>query len=237
MASVVALVPVYNPGVLLPGVLRACSALPELLVVNDGSTDETAAVLAASQIPTITHPENRGKGTALRTGFAALLARPDVTGVLTLDGDGQHDPAEAPRFFAEHARDPRALILGNRWHGSQRAPGLRGVANACSTWLIRRLSGLPILDSQSGYRLYPRSFLERALPLLADRGHFETETELLFLAARMGVPVQSVPITTQYTEEITRHSHWRAVRDSSRIARILSRNLRFRLTGTWTLSL
>lgn len=218
-----ALLPAYNVGPLLPAVLRACAVLPELLVVDDGSTDSTASVLASSNVPTITHPQNRGKGSALRTGFAALLARPEVTGILTLDGDGQHDPADAAQFFAAHTADSSALILGNRWHSGQRAPALRAFANGLSTGLIRLIARQAIRDSQCGYRLYPRALLERALPLLPETGHYETETELLFLAARMGIPMRTVPVRTVYSAETQRHSNWRAVRDSLRISRVLLR--------------
>ena len=232
LVSVVFLLPVYNVAPLLKPVLDALRAASyDVLAIDDGSTVGTSDVLRAAGVQTITHDVNRGKGTALRTGFRTILTRPEVTGVLTIDGDGQHDPVEAIHFLERHAANPDALLLGNRWHSGQAAPALRGSANQFSSWLVRRFSGEVVADSQCGYRLYPTSFLRRVVPTLPEM-RFEIETFLLLQAGRLRAPVINIPIRTIYSSETLRLSKYRAVRDSLRIGRTLLAGVFHRLPKT-----
>ena len=218
----VIVVPAFNEAATIAGVvgrLRAvCPAVP-LIVVDDGSTDGTAARAAAAGADWVIQARRRsGKGAALRAGFAAALRRgADV--VATLDGDGQHDPAELPRLLAAARESPGALVVGDRL-GSEGDPiprlrlGAIRVADRVLCWLTRA----PLRDTQCGFRLYPAALL-RTLPF--REGGFVLETEVLIGAARLGHPLVSVPVRSIYLPG--RASRFRALADSGRIGWYLAR--------------
>jgi glycosyltransferase involved in cell wall biosynthesis len=195
-----AVVPAYNPG---PEVARVCLAAAHelapdrVLVVNDGSTDDTASRAAATGVRVFEHPRNRGKGAALRTGFAAAVTA-GAEWVFTLDADGQHDPREMSRFLAQAAGGGCDLLLGDRMADTRDMPWLRILANRTTSSIISLLAGQRMRDSQSGYRLISGRVL-RALDLRFDR--FDSESEILVKAARAGFRIGSIPIRTIYGDE------------------------------------
>ncbi len=198
--KVMAVIPAYNPG---PELVRvAAGAARELgndhiLVVDDGSTDASGERAREAGVEVITHPENRGKGAALRTGFAAALAA-GAEWVFTLDADGQHDPAEMPAFLAAAAGGGADLWIGDRMRNTRDMPPIRRFANRSTSSIISWLAGQPISDSQSGYRLISARVLT-SVDLRFDR--FEAESEILIKASRAGFRIGSVPIRTIYGEE------------------------------------
>jgi glycosyltransferase involved in cell wall biosynthesis len=197
---VMAVIPAYNPGPELARVLAAASRElgPEaVIVIDDGATDGAGERARAAGVRVITHPVNRGKGAALRTGFEAALAA-GAEWIFTLDADGQHDPAEMPAFLAAAAGGGADLWLGNRMQDTAHMPWLRRLANRCTSSIISALAGQSISDSQSGYRLIGAPVL-RALDLKFDR--FEAESEILIKASRAGFRIGSVPIRTIYGQE------------------------------------
>ncbi len=195
---------------LLEGVLAYCS---DVIVVDDGSTDDTAAIVAQLPVTLIRHPERRGKGEALRAGFRAAQQR-GATGVLTMDGDGQHDPADIPRLLAAARQFPGALIIGARMLDRERQPNGRRRANDFADWGISWGCGRPIADTQSGQRWYPRAAVDLVNLAAQD---FVFEAAILIAAARdLGLPVVSIPIACRY-DDSARHSHFRPVRDVVRI--------------------
>src|SRR5258706_64495 len=161
-----------------------------VVVVEEGSTDGSAAAAEGAGATVLRHPANHGRGAALATGFAwAQAAHADA--VLSMDADGQHDPAEIPKLLDAHRREPRAIVVGVRSFAPADMPRRSRVGNRISTWWISRFAGRPHSDTQSGFRVYPRALF--ADVRLRSR-RFETETELLLRAARRGLPLVEVPI-------------------------------------------
>jgi len=161
-----------------------------VLVVDDGSTDETAQDAAAAGAEVLRHPANRGKGAALRTGLAHAQGR-GFDWALTLDGDGQHAAADVPAFFSAAERTGAELIVGNRLAAAEQIPFVRRKVNQWMTARLCRMTGRSLADSQCGFRLINLAALSR-VSLRADR--FETESELLVEFVRAGFAVEFVPI-------------------------------------------
>lgn len=190
-----ALLPCYNEAELLPDVLARLRAhVAVSLVVDDGSTDTTSEVAARAGAAVLRHEFNRGKGSALRTGFSELRSR-GIEWALVLDGDGQHAPEDIPKFFACADQTGARLVVGNRLGEAQKIPKVRRFVNRWMTARLSKLSGQPLADSQCGFRLIHLPTLA-GLALQAD--HFETESELLVRWVRAGLPVKFVPIQVIY---------------------------------------
>ena len=195
---------------LLQGVLAHCR---DVIVIDDGSTDRTAEIVARLPVTLIRHPERRGKGEALRAGFREALKR-GAGGVLTMDGDGQHDPVDIPRILAAARAFPGAMIIGARMLDREHQPAARRRANDFADWGISWGCGRPVADTQSGQRWYPRAAVELVDLPAQD---FVFEAALLIAASRdLDMPVVSIPIACRY-DDSARHSHFRPVRDVVRI--------------------
>ncbi len=219
--GVVAVIPAYDAaetvGAVVSGALRH---LPRVLVVDDGSSDGTAARAAAAGADVVRHAANLGKGAALRTAFARLLAEraagngaPPLEGVLTLDADGQHDPEDIPRFIDVFRRERPAIIVGSRASDFRQMRGPRRAMNRFSCAALRFFVGATLPDSQSGFRLYDVGFLER----VRLRGaRYEAEMEALMHAAGWGLPLASVPIRLRIVDGWST-SHYRFWTDTFRI--------------------
>lgn len=194
-AKCAAIIPCFNEAEALPDVLtRLRNLVPNIFVVDDGSTDETARVAASGGAQVLHHRVNSGKGKALRTGFAALRER-GFSWALVLDGDGQHAPEDVPKFFASAEQTGARLVVGNRFGEIGKIPLVRRCVNRCMTALLSRKSGRTLADSQCGFRLIHLDSLAQ-LTLQADR--FETESELLVKWARAGLSLEFVPIQVIY---------------------------------------
>jgi glycosyltransferase involved in cell wall biosynthesis len=203
-------VPCLNEAASIRGLLGEILAqCRDVIVVDDGSTDATAALVAELPVTLIRHPTRRGKGEALRSGFRAALAA-GATGVLTMDGDGQHAAADIPRLLAAAAHCEGSLVIGARLLDRDRQPAGRRRANDFADWGISWGCGQPVADTQSGQRWYPRAAVELASVTAQD---FVFEAALLIAAARdLHLSIVSVPIASRY-QGGTRHSHFRPVRD------------------------
>jgi glycosyltransferase involved in cell wall biosynthesis len=171
----------------------------------------------------LTHPSNRGKGAALRTGIARALADGAAI-VATLDADGQHAPAELPRLLAPLARDEADLVLGARARTAAMPRGRR-----CTNWLsaalASRIGGQPIADAQTGFRAFSRAVAEAARPAACG---YDFETAFLLQALAQGFRVRSVPVATIYEGG---PSHFRSWVDTWRVARVFARYGRRILLG------
>lgn len=214
--SICVLIPTYeNERTVADVVERARVAGFDIIVVDDGSADGTAGVLEGiGGIEVITHPANRGKGVALRSGFRRALERGHEWAI-TLDADGQHEPAEIPRLVEAIRGGPRAIVIGARGMKAGGAPLRCRAGLALSNTLVRMLAGKSLPDSQSGFRAYP---LREVLALgLRTRG-FELEVEVLLKAAWAGLAIRHVPVSVRYPgRRGERASHFRPVRDTVRI--------------------
>ena len=208
--------PTFNHGRSVGAVLGAVRvALPGVAVVavNDGSTDDTAVTLQTCGVHVVTHPANRGKAAALRSGFAKA-AELGCTHAATIDTDGQHNAADLPAVLAASAANPTALVLGERERGIDGCPRGSRVGRILSNVMVRLESGLIVGDSQCGLRVYPLE-LTRKLGGRGDRDRrYGFETAVLTRFAWAGLPVVRVPVGCVYKVPGGRVSHFRPVRDS-----------------------
>jgi glycosyltransferase involved in cell wall biosynthesis len=198
---IVALIPAHDEAPRIePVVLAALRHLP-VLVVDDGSSDATATVAEHAGARVLRQAPNQGKGAALRAGFRTALDD-GVEAVVTLDGDGQHDPAELPTFLAAYARRTLAgeateLIIGRR--DFRRMPPLRRASNWLGTLALSAAVGRWIDDNQSGYRLVGRRLMAATLDS-AESG-FAFEVEMIAICLREGWAIGWVPVRTIYGDE------------------------------------
>lgn len=200
---VLALIPAYNEGERVAGVVRGALACLPVLVVDDGSTDDTPAHAERAGATILHQVPNQGKGAALRAGFRWALDR-GYDAVIALDADGQHDPAEIPLFLeAFHARQPD-LIIGERRFTQMPFP--RNLTNTIGRWLFSWALGQRVHDNQSGYRLISRRLMEATLASREEG--FEFEVEMIVTCVRQGMALEGVPIRTIYGDERSHIRPW-----------------------------
>jgi hypothetical protein len=221
----VVVIPAFNEEPTIGPVVRAARRHAPVVVVDDGSTDGTAMAAGAAGAEVVPLPARRGKGAAVRAGVD-MARRAGARWVLTIDGDGQHDPADIPRLAAVARRIPAAIVIGGRL-----ASGLRpsvGRVNACRVagFFIDWITGTSIRDTQSGFRCYPIDLFDQVGP---RRGGFVLETELLVAGAWAGRPVFEVDIRVPAVPG--RPSRFRPVADGCAVgaylaARTLAHGLR-----------
>lgn len=197
-AACAAIIPCLNEEKAIAQVVSASrEQVHKVIVVDDGSVDATAAAAQRAGAEVLRHPATQGKGSALQTGWARA-AELGFQWALTLDGDGQHNPQDAPRFFDCAQSGSSPLIVGNRMGDAQSMPWLRRFVNR---WLSRRLTtltGQVIPDSQCGFRLMQLEAWS-AIPVTAS--HFEIESEVLLRFLLQGFRVEFVPIQVIYKGE------------------------------------
>jgi len=219
---IVALVPAHDEAPRVGAVVSAAREHLPVIVVDDGSADDTAAVARDAGATVIEQRPNQGKGAALRTGFRRALDD-GAEAILTLDADGQHDPAEIPGFLAAWAADPRPdLVIGRRNFRSM--PPARRLSNELGRIAFSWAVGRSIADNQSGYRLVSRRLAEATLA--SDEHGFAFEVEQITTCIRMDAPMAWVPIRTIYAGA---PSHIRPVahlREFIRIVRQARRDVR-----------
>jgi glycosyltransferase involved in cell wall biosynthesis len=213
--TVLAIIPAYCEERFIGQVVRqALRNVRSVLVVDDGSFDNTATEAEAAGAKVIRHSKNLGKGAALKTGLEYAVAV-EVGFFLFLDGDGQHDPAEIPIFMDAINHSQADLVVGNRMENLESMPLVRRWTNQFMSWQIGRICRRPIADSQCGFRLARK----RLLPvLMAPSNRFEFESESIILAARRGFRLIFVPVRTIYTDQ---RSKIRPFRDTVRYLRLI----------------
>lgn len=217
--NVAALIPCYGEERHIGEVVRrTLGELGRVLVVDDGSPDATAARAGEAGAEVLRHDRNQGKGAAIKTGLRALAEWAPLRYVLTLDGDGQHLPEEIPRFLEAANKTGAGMLLGNRRGDWRSMPFVRQMTNRFMSWQISRLCGQGIPDSQCGFRMYSRELA--AAFCRAQSSQYDFETEMLAIAARSGVRIGSVPVSTVYGREV---SKIHPVRDAVRFFRLLAR--------------
>ena len=154
--GIIVIIPSYNNGKTLADVIESVRFYaPDILVVNDGSTDETAGILSReSNLHTITHPANQGKGVALRHGLS-FAKKQGFRYAITIDSDGQHFASDIPALIEAIEKEPDTLLVGARNLASDNMPGKNTFANKFSNFWFTLETGIKLQDTQSGYRLYP----------------------------------------------------------------------------------
>ena len=200
-SNIVVLIPAYNESIHIQRVVTAARQHLPVWVVDDGSSDDTAALAEAAGARVIRQTPNQGKGAALVAGFRQILAE-GMDATITLDGDGQHDPAEIPLFLDSYTRRPVGLIIGQRNYSQM--PIFRRTTNTFGRMMISLALGQYIPDNQSGYRLIARPLLE-LLVNSPERG-FELEVEMITLTLKQNLGLAWVPIRTIYAGEAS-HIH------------------------------
>lgn len=219
------MIPAYNAAPTLGEVLTQVRPFEvPVVVVDDGSTDDTRQVACTGQAwKVVSHSHNRGKGAALKTGFHEAREA-DFTHVLTFDADGQHPPEAIPAFLEACKRNPKAILVGNRFGDDTigEMPWVRRLSNGVSSSLISWAAGTPIPDAQCGMRVYPLWIFES---LVLESDGYALETEVLVKAGQHGIEVENIPISCQYPSG-TSTSRYRAFADSWRIAKVVVRSLR-----------
>lgn len=219
MDSVACVIPALDAEATLGSVagrLRVVLPKAVLVVVDDGSADATGSVARECCDVLVRFPTNRGKGVALRAGITEALKR-GAHAVLTIDADGQHPPEAAPSLLA--ALDRADIAIGTRSRDASEMPLGRRMTNLLASAAVGAIIGRTVADSQSGFRAIRRTVLET---VSASGDRFEYETDFLIRAGRAGFRIEAVPIATVYGVP----SHFRALRDSTRVVRTIWRHRR-----------
>ena len=206
----------------------------DIILVNDGSKPEnlhyfTDAAAAHPEIHLLHHEVNKGKGAALKNAFRWFLEnRPDGLGVVTVDGDNQHHPADT-RACCEHMLETGHCVLGCRDFNQEDVPARSSFGNKTTSMVFKIFCGMTISDTQTGLRALPRKAVEELVDVAGDR--FEYETNMLLAFKTKGLPFDEVKIRTVYIEE-NKSSHFRVIHDSWRIYKlILSHFFRYTLSS------
>lgn len=226
-------IPAYNEEATIRDVVESALAQNDkVIVVDDGSIDKTIEQINTLPITLIKHEQNKGKASALWSGFMAALDL-GVDSVITIDGDGQHAAADIPLLLKKAADFPNDIIIGARLADKSAIPAKRYYANKFANFWIAWAAGYPIADSQSGFRLYPTA-LFKGLEISIEQG-FVFESEILIKAAQRGIYSHPVKIPAVYKKG-ARASHFRGVADITLITKMVAKSLysrRFFLSGLY----
>ncbi len=190
------IIPTYNESQRIAGLISEVAKLGlEVIVIDDGSSDNTAKIALAAGAKVLINPENLGKGAALIKGYNYALEN-GFEAVISMDGDGQHACADLPSFIREGLIPQNALVIGNRMGNLKKMPFLRVATNFLMSKFISLIVRQDIPDTQCGFRLIKKELLAK-LDLTTSK--YETETEILIKAARLGVKIKSIPVKTIYS--------------------------------------
>jgi len=215
--KIVVVVPTYNNERTLAAVLDSLlEYASDIIVVNDGSTDDTGSILEnyAEKLQVISYFPNRGKGYAIRRGFETAVKR-GFRYAVTIDSDGQHFASDLPVFVRAIEQHPGSLLVGDRGMTHENKPGGSTFANRFSNFWFTVQTGIRLPDTQSGYRLYP---LEKMGKMKLFTRRYEAELELLVFSAWRNIPVLPVPIKVYYAPKEEKVSHFRPFQDFFRIS-------------------
>ena len=221
VSSLLALIPAYQEGPRIAAVVERARTFLPVVVVDDGSTDDTAARAEAAGALVLRQVPNAGKGAALRAGFRHALAT-DALAVVTLDADGQHDPAEIPRFLVAFEAGHPELVIGRR--NFRTMPPVRRLSNTLGGMVFSAAVGQRVADNQSGYRLVGRRLMTALLD--SRETGFEFEVEMIARCIALGLPIAEVPIRTIYAGEPSHIQPWRHFTEFLRVSRDARRIVR-----------
>ncbi len=217
------IIPTYNESKTIGGLISQIQALKlDSLVIDDGSTDNTAFIAEQNGASVLRNLSNKGKGASLIRGFEYCIKNNFDTAI-TMDGDGQHLPEDIPAFISlAGKKEEIGLIIGNRMFNRKNMPFIRVITNKFMSWLLSKIIRQKIDDSQCGFRLIKRRILEK---LSLKTSKFEIESEIIVEAGKNGVKIVSVPIQTVYQKE---HSHINPLVDTFRFFKFLLKEIVFK---------
>ncbi len=202
-------IPSYNAGRHLRGVVEKTAhhvPISQIIVVDDGSVDDTFETAKQTGAVVLQHRINLGKGAALKTGLKRV-AEMGLDYAITLDADGQHNPDEIPKFLECELATNADIIVGNRMAEPKNMPGDRVFANKATSLFVSLRTGVKVPDSQNGYRLIKTSMFQKLEPNL-KAVKYEAESEILIKAAGAGARIESVPVETIYASEVSSVNPW-----------------------------
>lgn len=219
--GVAIVIPAHDEAATVGAIVTAALPFGRVIVCDDGSRDDTARRAREAGAIVLRHPGRYGKGRALASAMTWAL-RGGAAWIVTLDADGQHRPADIPRFLAAACVHPHHIVIGSRRRSAHLQPRARRIANRIADFWISWAAGHPVADSQCGFRCYPRAVLLRLAPLSRWPGGFAFETALLIAAARFGFRTVALDIPAIYGGSGQRASHFRPVRDIARIVMVVA---------------
>lgn len=213
--SVCVLIPAYNEEKNIGRVIGALKRSGYFVVVSDdGSHDKTVEISKSLGAEVLVSDRNRGKGSSIRQGFDWFMTQPTEALVL-MDADGQHDPGELESFVHALNQPERYLVIGDRMSNPKGMPFIRVVTNRFMSWVISRVIGQKIVDSQCGYRALRKELVEK---MILKTTRFEIESEMILEASRLGFKISSIPITSVYEGGV---SHIQPLQDAFRFFKFL----------------
>ena len=220
-SKIAILIPAYNERKNLPTLLKKIKKIDyTFLIIDDGSTDGTKKYLQRYCLSYISYPNNTGKGYAIKAGVDQILWEGSCEWILIMDADGQCSIKDIPTFESALKTHPKAkIIIGNRLCKSTGMPFVRKVTNKVMSWIVSRLAGKEIPDTQCGFRLINKDVFK--LKLRSCR--FEFESEMLIKAGRAGMKIVSIPVKCIYG--LNRKSKIRPIRDTVRFFRMILRRV------------
>ena len=199
MRSVV-LIPVYNEEKYIETLIyKTKKFIEDVVVVDDGSADESAALAKKAGAFVLSYKANRGKGAAIRSGLDYIAGK-DFEAVIIMDSDGQHRPEEIRNFISSYEASGAPVIVGNRMENAANMPRIRNMTNKVMSKMVSFICGQEIPDTQCGFRFIAKKVL-RQIKLTSS--NYEIESELLIRASRAGFKIDSIPVTAVYSKEIS----------------------------------
>ncbi len=216
ISHLAAIVPCYNAGDRLTGVIDGLlQQVEHVIVIDDGSTDDSLRGIDSNTVEVVVFPSNRGKGHAIIEGFRTALKISGVDAVCIVDADGQHAPAEIPGLYRAFVDNNADLVIGSRTFDQPDVPWRSRFGNKLTIALTSILLGQRIPDTQSGFRIHSRRLAQDIVETVPG-GRYETEMEILVKAVKEDYKVISAPISTIYEEDNV-SSHFSKLRDPIRI--------------------
>jgi len=214
------IIPAWNEETHVGKLVRElCDMGLDVLVVDDGSTDRTAEVAEQAGAKVLRHEQNRGKGESLADGYR-FAGEDGYDAVVTIDADGQHDPADVPRFLDTYNRTGIPVLIGNRMHDRDRMPWIRRITNRVMSRVLNRHMQQYVPDTQNGFRLYQTDVVLMVIP---ETKGFAAESEILLKLDEIGIRMGAVPVAAFYGEE---RSHIRPIHDTRHFLMMLFRYAR-----------
>jgi len=212
------IIPAYNEQFNLEKVLEDLKKKRvSTLVIDDGSTDSTFQIARQQADLAIRNSKNLGKGVSLKKGIAYLLENDNFDYIVTMDADGQHPISDLGKFL-EQAQEGENFVVGNRMQNLSGMPKIRIITNKLMSWIISKIIGQKIPDTQCGFRLIKREVLEK---IRIETEKYEVESEIVIKAARLGFKIKSVPIESVYLKN--QHSRIRPIADTVRFIKFIFR--------------
>lgn len=228
-SKIVILIPAYNEEKYIKSVINNCLKYDlDIIIVNDGSDDNTLKIVRSipkpenANIIIISHPVNKGKGQALKTGFEYILKN-NYSGVITLDADGQHDTGEINKFLKILNKEKPDLIIGNRLGDTVKMPFIRLATNVFTSWIISNIAGSKVRDVQCGFRYISSRVLNN---IRLETKNFDTEPEIILKAGWLNYKIQNLPIKTIYHKDFV--SYVNPVKDTIKFFRLVFNSLKWK---------